>query len=207
MGMTSKRLLVTILLVASCIATSFAGGDIQRGKEKSATCVACHGSDGNSVNPAWPKIAGQNQRYLLQQLKLFKKGEKGGRNNAVMYPIVEALSEQDMQDLAAYYASQTVTLGVAKAKGLNRGQQLYRGGDLDKHITGCIACHGPKGLGNNEALFPALRAQHADYVIAQLNAYKKGTRQSVENNIMQSIAKRMDENDMAAVANYIQGLN
>lgn len=202
---------VKVLLLVSCGAllasNSFAAGNVAAGKEKSATCAACHGPDGNSAVGTWPKLAGQSEKYLLAQMTEFKKGEKGGRFEAVMTPQMQPLSQQDMQDLAAFYAAQKVKVGGAQKELLAEGQQIYRGGNIDKHITACIACHGPKGKGNKDAGFPSLTGQHPEYIVTQLEAYKAGKRKNDMNEIMRDIAKRMDKKDMQAVANYIAGLH
>lgn len=172
--------------------------------EKASMCVACHGPMGNSSNPQWPNIAGQHALYLLKQLHNFK--ELKGRNAPTMTAIVATLSNEDMVNLANYYAEQPLAKGSVPKQYLSRGESLYRGGDFDKHITACIACHGPKGTGNEEAGFPVLSGQHALYTIEQLQAFKNKKRSNDINGIMQDISKRMDDDDMKAVAYYIQGL-
>ncbi len=200
---------VVLLLVTSFLlsTTAFAAGNSKAGQEKVTQCVACHGPEGNSTVGTWPKLAGQNAPYLMKQMMEYKKGDKGGRYDAVMTPLMATLSTQDMQDLAAYYAAQKVIITGANKDLLAQGQALYRGGDFKKHITACIACHGPQGTGNAGAGFPALSGQHAQYIVAQLEAYQSGKRKNDLNHIMQDISKRMDKNDMLAVADYISGLH
>lgn len=200
-----KRMLLLVAILLSPVA--FAKGDIKAGQAKSNTCMACHGPDGNSLQGMWPKIAGQHAKYLLAQLHAFKKGQAGGRYNPSMAPMVAALSDQDMADLAAYYASQKMSIGKADAKTLALGQQIYRGGNLKTKVAACIACHGPKGLGNGPAMFPRIGGQHAEYIVAQLKAYKDGTRKEGNSFIMADIAKRMTPEEMQAVANYCSGLS
>lgn len=202
-----KWVLVFIMLVAVATVKVYAAGDPQAGKAKSATCVACHQADGNSAMPVWPKIAGQQQNYIYQQLQAFRKGQDGGRYDPSMTPLMAGLSDQDMQDLAAYFAMQKTTIGSAQKDTLAQGEQLYRGGNLSTHVTACVACHGPKGLGNNEARFPRLSGQHPDYVIKQLKAFRDGTRNDGNSVIMMAIAKRMTDKEMEAVANYVSGLH
>ncbi len=200
-----KRLLVLIVLLLPCLA--MAVGNPKVGHEKAATCRACHGLDGNSPLEAWPNIAGQNESYLIYQLNEFKKGPKGQRDNDVMYGIMQDLSEQDIQDIAAYFAEQKPKIGQAKASLVKQGEQLYRAGDKKQGIPACIACHGPQGRGINSAKFPALGGQYAMYTVSQLKAYKDGSRTTGGNHIMNDIAKKMDEQQMQAVASYLQGLH
>jgi len=187
--------------------TAYPSGNVAAGKAASATCAACHGPDGNSVTSIWPKLAGQNAKYLLKQLKDFKKGNDGGRFAPAMTPLTQSMSVQDMENLAAFFASQTVKVGATEKALLEKGRRLYRGGDLQTHIAACSACHGPRGLGNRYAGFPALSGQHPDYVVKQLEAYKAGTRTNDYNHIMRDIAKRMTKEQMKAVASYVSGLH
>ncbi|KTD20940.1 cytochrome c4 [Legionella lansingensis] len=173
--------------------------------EKTALCVACHGQQGISVNPQWPNLAGQHASYLLKQLKDYKNITT--RNVPVMTAIVANLSDADMAALAEYYAKQPLGEGATPEKYLKRGEQLYRGGDFKKHITACIACHGPRGTGNGQAGFPLLSGQHAPYTIQQLQAFKDKKRSNDLNAIMRDISERMSQEDMEAVAYYIQGLH
>lgn len=195
------------ILVLLCIYMniSFGADRIAEGKEKSSTCIACHGENGISNNPEWPSLAGQHAEYLFKQLQAYKEGKT--RNAPMMAPIVAELTEEDMRDLAAYYASLRLPEGVADKDLVKRGEAIYRGGDYKKHITACIACHGPKGEGNAEAGFPALSGQQVKYTIGELQDFKKGDRSNDLNDIMQDIAKRMSLEDMQAVASYIAGLH
>ncbi len=196
---------IAILLSVFIVFPLYSSGNIEAGKEKSTVCAACHGQKGISPNPIWPNLAGQHASYTLQQLKDFKEGKK--RSNLSMTPIVADLTSDDMADLAEFYQHQPVAKGFASKENLKRGEILYRGGDFKKGITACIACHGPKGLGNAEAKFPLVTAQHAQYVVVQLQAFKDGMRKNDLNGIMRSIASRMSKEDMEAVANYMQGLH
>lgn len=183
---------------------AWTGANSQHGQTLASQCVACHGEKGQGANPIWPKLAGQNANYLYQQMLLFKQGR---RQNASMNALMLPLSDQDIADLSAYYAAQTATIGIANKQGLKQGEYLYRGGDYDKKITACIACHGPQGLGNNQANFPSLSGQYPEYLVSQLQAYKMGTRQTDLNSIMRDIASNMSESDMQLVANYLYGLH
>ena len=186
-----------------------AEGDAEAGKAKSAPCAACHGADGNSVNPEWPKLAGQGAPYLVDQLGLFKDGT---RSNPLMAPQAAALSEQDMHDIAAYYSSQTSTPGAADPELVEIGEHIYRGGIIDKDVTACAACHSPTGGGNQPAKFPKLSGQHAKYTESRLNAYRaidptleKDIHPAVS--IMVSVTERLTDNEIKALAQYIQGLH
>lgn len=198
-----KKIMYTLLFVVTT--KVLASNAIILGKEKASTCVACHGQAGVSVNPQWPNLAGQHAPYLLKQLEDYKKGES--RKNAVMAPIVAALSTKDMAELAEFYASLPVPESATPKAYLKRGEALYRGGDFKKHITACIACHGPRGLGNAEANFPVLSGQQPLYTLQQLQAFKSKQRRNDLNNIMQDISARMSEDDMKAVAYYTAGLH
>lgn len=170
-------------------------------------CAACHGADGNTTNPIWPKLAGQNTRYLLQQLMDFKQGPTSGIDSPIMQSAISNLTDQDLQALAEYYANLPRTIGAAQPKLVALGQQLYRGGDLQKQIPACMACHGPNGLGNAPAGFPALSGQNADYVSAQLKAFRTNARRNDLNAMMREIAAKMSDEEIAAVASYISGLH
>lgn len=182
-------------------------GDAEQGKAKSQTCMACHSTDGNSMVPEYPKIAGQQPAYIYQQLKAFKAGE---RKNALMAPMAAPLSDQDMLDLAAYYSQQTTSQGSANPDLVEQGKTIYRVGVTSKGIPACMSCHGPTGHGNNAAKFPSLRAQHAAYTVLQLKNYQSGERAGDANGqnqiMMRQIAQKMSEQDMQAAATYIQGL-
>ena len=182
---------------------ALAAGDPAAGKAKSATCVACHGADGNSANPEWPSLAGQHANYIVKQLRNYKDGD---RQNALMSPMAAPLSEQDMQDLAAFYSSQTLKPGEADPELFEQGRAIYRGGNMSTGVAACIACHSPSGAGNPPANFPSLRSQHATYTYNQLVAFKRGERANDAGNMMQNIAARMTEAEMKAVASYIQGM-
>jgi cytochrome c553 len=194
------------LLAALCglIASSaFAEGTAAAGEAKSTACAACHGIDGNSANPQWPTLAGQHKQYIVKQLKAFKGGT---RQDPLMTPMAAALSEDDMADLAAYFSSKAPTGLEADAGKVSAGQRLYRGGDANTGVAACEACHGPSGSGNPTALFPTIRGQHSTYVETQLKAYRSGTRQTDQNQMMRNVANAMSDDQIAAVAAYVHGL-
>ncbi|KTD51820.1 cytochrome c4 [Legionella quinlivanii] len=201
-----KKIILAAMLLA--FSTGFAAPESEASQnrpEKISLCSACHGENGSSNNPLWPNLGGQHADYLLKQLQDYKAGKT--RADASMTGIAATLTPQDMELLSAYYAKQPVALGKVPKRYVKRGEELYRGGDFDKHITACIACHGPRGTGNGQAGFPLLSGQHAAYTIAQLQAFKNKKRSNDINHIMQDISKRMSDEDMEAVAYYIQGLH
>ena len=166
-----------------------------------AVCVACHAQDGNSVISLNPKLAGQHPEYLEKQLTEFKSGK---RANAVMSGMAAALSPEDMKNLAAYFSSQKLTLGTAKTNGAGSlGEKIYRGGIAATNVPACAACHGPTGAGLPKQ-FPRMGGQHADYIQAQLKNFRTGERANAP--MMMTIATKMTDAEMAAVADYIQGL-
>lgn len=202
--MTAK-LVATLSLVAvlGCSAPAFAAGSVEAGQAKSATCMACHGVDGNSPSPEWPSIAGQHAPYLERQLKAFKAGE---RTNDLMSPMAMILSDEDMADLAAYFSTQKVRGGETEPSKLALGQRVYRAGNVDAGVMACTACHGPSGTGNPLAGYASVQGQHATYVAAQLRAYRAGTRQTDPNQMMRNVAKLLSDEEIDAVASYVQGL-
>ncbi len=181
---------------------TFAEGNIEDGKAKSMLCSACHGQDGNSINPEWPSLAGQHEKYFVKTLKAYKNES---RKNAVMYPLVMTLSEQDMMDLAAYYQAQTPKKLSYDYDLAKKGEALYRGGN-SSGVAACIACHGPRGKGNPGAGYPSIAGQHAAYTKNALIEYTNGNRKPGINDMMQTLASRMTSEDMDAVAEYIQAL-
>jgi cytochrome c553 len=184
-------------------ATVLAAGDVAAGKQKSTSCATCHNADGNSTNGEWPKLAGQYPVYLVKQLNNFKAGE---RVNAIMNGMAAPLSEQDMEDLAAYYVAQTITPGEANPDLVELGKSIYRGGNLNSGVSACIGCHGPTGDGNPAAGFPSLAAQHAQYIETQLKVFRSMQRANDPGQMMRNIAGKMTDQEIQAVASYIQGL-
>ncbi|MEZ5506901.1 MAG: c-type cytochrome [Gammaproteobacteria bacterium] len=191
---------------------AFAGGDAAAGQAKSAVCGACHGADGNSMVPNFPKLAGQGEAYLLKQLQDIKSG---AREVPEMMAITPGLSDQDMADLAAFYASQKPTGGAADPALVELGQQVYRGGNATTGVPACASCHGATGRGMPEAGFPALAGQHAAYIETQLKAFRAAGREDAEGKrrtndgdtkMMRATAARLSDKEIKALASYINGL-
>ncbi len=206
-----KQTLILICWVISIFGISVANalvGDPQAGKQKSAVCGACHGPDGNSFVGIWPKIAGQHEKYIAQQIQELKKGEKGKRFDPTMFPMIQGLNEQDIADLAAFYATQTMSLGQGSPEQelMSKGKNLYMAGNMNSGIAACAACHGPKGRGNGPANYPRLAGQHAEYTMQQLKKYQSGARATDPGEIMRDITKRMTEEEIQAVSHYIASL-
>ena len=197
--------LITYIFLA-LILINPAYSDVEKGKELSASCAACHGNDGISLNPVWPKLAGQNPKYLASQLHEFKKGPDGNRNNAVMYGIAVNLSDQDIDDLSEYYSSLKSTVGLTKDEYLELGRNIYRGGNMEIKMQACISCHGPNGQGNYAAAIPMLSGQHSQYTFQQLKNFQTSMRSNDYNKMMRNIVHRMTDEEMKAVASYIEGL-
>jgi len=195
--------LACVLLVFS--SQSLAQGSAEAGQAKAVSCGACHGIDGNSLSPAWPNLAGQHASYFIRQLEAYQNGE---RQDALMTTLASGLSAEDMADLAAYYATLPAVQRGADPELVELGQSVYRSGLPDRGVAACIACHGPSGRGNPLASFPVVRGQHATYTVATLHAYATGERRSdgSVNQMMRDIAVSLREDEILAVASYIQGL-
>jgi cytochrome c553 len=189
----------------------FATGKAASGEAKAALCAACHGPNGNSVNPEWPRLAGQSAVYIAAQLQLFRSGV---RDNPIMKPLAASLSDRDISDLAVYFAAQTPTGLEADPSYWKPGEAVYLSGDAARGVPACVACHGPVGRGNLAAGYPALRAQQSVYVVKQLNDYASGARyagasppQADPNAVMMlTLAKRMTPEEIRDVASYVQGM-
>jgi cytochrome c553 len=213
--MRSTTRWIWLVLAIGAAPLTLANGAADAGATKSATCTACHGPAGNSANPLWPSLAGQNAVYLIGQLKQFKASARIN-SNGVMPGLAAPLSEQDIEDLAAYFSVQTPTGLEADPSYWQAGQKIYRGGDSSRAIPACMACHGPSGRGNPEAGYPALRAQHSEYVVKELTDYAAGKRYTSNEKgatsggpnaaIMTTIAQRLSPQDMRNLASYVQGL-
>jgi cytochrome c553 len=216
----SSTLAAIMLMCAGLALAEFAAADepikgsAEAGEAKANVCAACHGVRGNSINPEWPSLAGQNAAYLREQLAMFKAKH---RNNPIMEPIVAPLTEQDFADLAEYYSRQTPTGLEADPSYWKAGEALYKSGDPARNIPACTACHGPAGQGNAAAGYPALRAQHSVYTVKQLRDYLTGNRYRDPANpatvhatrnsaMMATIAARLSPEDIRNVASYLQGL-
>jgi cytochrome c553 len=198
-----KNLLISLIVSAGLMSVAHAG-DAEAGKAKSATCAACHGADGNSLAPTFPKIAGQGERYLIKQIKDIRDGN---RPVPAMAPFVAGLSDTDVADLAAYFSAQVPTTGGAKEELVELGQRIYRGGIESKGVPACLACHGPDGKGIEAAGFPRLAGQHDAYTQAQLTAFSMNQRTNDgDTRMMRDIAYRLHTTEIEAVSSYIQGL-
>lgn len=204
--MIYKTLIAVVALSMTVASTGVsAAGNAKAGKAKAISCAGCHGVNGNSTNPAWPKLAGQNAGYIAKQLADFKAGKT--RNDPLMGSQVAGLSDQDMADIAAYYAKQSGTQGGTDEKLAAAGEKLYRGGNKKKGVAACIACHGPTGAGNPAAKFPKLSGQHAAYVEKAMKDFRSGARTNDMNKMMQNVAEKMSDKEIKAVASYISGLH
>lgn len=224
----NKKLLALTISLAFSAASGFvhAQGNISAGKTLAASCASCHGEDGNSMMPTFPKLAGQHASYLAQQLYAFKENL---RNAPMMAPLAMGLNDEAINDLAAYFADQKITANELPAMDIDDddeddeenpektaeektaeldelmvlGSNLYRNGNLKTKVSACMACHGPVAEGNKLAKFPSLRSQHADYLIKSLSDYKKGSRSNQTDNMMHMIAQKMTEKEIKAVAYHI----
>ena len=185
---------------------AFAKGDAAAGQAKSAICAACHGVDGNSTVPNWPKLAGQHEKYMVRQVTLIKSGD---RQVPEMLGIVPGLSDQDIEDLSAYFASQEAVPGVADQSQVMLGERIYRAGNAESGVPACMSCHGPAGEGNAPAGYPALAGQHSVYSSKMLTAFRTGENygdDDTPSGIMNGSASALSDEEIAAVASYIQGL-
>lgn len=199
-----KTWLISASLVLALAATGAqAAGDAAAGQGKAATCVACHGPDGNSPNPIWPKLAGQHPEYLYKQLQNFKTGD---RKNDLMTPQVAALNDQDFQNIAAYFATQKQSTGAADQAAIALGERLYRGGNPANGVPACTGCHGAAGDGLGLAKFPRISGQHAQYMESTLKDFRAGKRANDPNGMMQGVAARMTDAEISAVTQFAQGL-
>lgn len=198
------KLILSLVITFILSSPLMAAGDAAAGKQKATACAACHGADGNSVNPEWPKLAGQSEAYLLKQLKDFKEQK---RVNPLMSGPVAVLSDQDMVDLAAYFATQTGSPGSTDAAQLELGELIYRGGNLETGVAACTGCHSPTGAGNSAAAFPRLSGQHSKYISTQLRSFRDNLRGNDQASMMRSVAKKMTIEEIEAVSQYIAGLH
>jgi len=199
-----NKLLISLLVTLGITGVAHAAGDAAQGKQKVAVCGACHGADGNSLAPNFPKLAGQNENYLFKQLKDIKAGD---RTVVEMTGMLNSLSEQDLADIAAYFAGQTVQIGQAAADQVALGEEIYRSGIAESGVAACTACHAPSGQGNNAAGFPALSGQSAAYVESTLKKFAAGERANDPSGMMRDIAVKMKDAEIKAVAQYVQGLH
>lgn len=216
--MNKMLALAAALAALNAITPVHAAGNPVAGKQKSTTCAACHGPDGNSAAPNFPKLAGQHESYIIKQLMDFKSG---ARKDPVMSAQAANLSEEDIADLAAYYSSQTIKPGTTDEKLADMGARIWRGGNPESNVPACTGCHGPDGSGNPAAKFPALAGQHAEYIAKQLSNFREAGRVDPESikddadlpgrhndagRMMQNTAKGLNDYELKAVAAYVQGL-
>jgi cytochrome c553 len=199
------NVIAIILMSVGLASVAQAAGNAAAGEKiVTGVCAACHGIDGNSVITTNPKLAQQHPEYIAKQLANFKSGE---RKNAVMSGMAASLSPEDMANVAAYFGSQKAKVGSAKANAAGSlGEKIYRGGIASVGVPACASCHGATGAGI-PVQFPRLSGQHADYVVTQLKAFYSGERANDNAKVMRMIAAKMSDADMAAVADYIQGLH
>jgi len=197
------KLRLLIILAASLV--TIGAGNADSGKDKVATCAACHGQDGNSMVGLWPSLAGQNINYLVRQLQHIKSGK---RSIIEMTGLLDNFSTEDLEDIAAFYASQNNTIGQVDADKVELGRKLYYSGSLEKGIPACTACHSPKGNGNAPAGYPLLSGQQAEYIAKSLKNYRSGERDNDESSqMMMAIAYKLDDVEIEALSSFINGLH
>lgn len=188
----------TALILMGAVGLAHAKGNPLEGREKAEACAGCHGKDGNSSAPIFPKIAGQHASYIVKQLHEFKSQK---RPDPTMSALAEPLSDQDIEDLAAYYALQKIKIEKGKPNPL--GETIYRTGNIKTGVPACTGCHNPGGNGNPGATFPQVNGQYAAYVEKILKDFKAGTRGNDINGMMRTVASKMSEEEINAVADYI----
>jgi len=198
--MKLKNLLVAFVSALFLLAA----GDPKSGESKVAVCSACHGADGNSVVGLWPSLAGQNEKYLLKQLRLVKSGD---RVIDSMVGLLDNLDESDLEDISAFYASKKNKVGQVEESKLELGRKLYYAGNLEKGVPSCSACHSPRVLGNGPAAYPLLSGQQPDYVAKALKDYRSGARINEDpSKIMAAIAYKLDDTEIEALSSFVHGL-
>jgi len=203
---TVKTLSASVLIMSSMLMSIVvsAQGNAEAGADKITVCLACHGQDGNmSQLDNVPKIGGQNEKYLLKQMLDIKSGV---RSAPLMTGMLNALNEQDLADVAAYYASQPIATGAADPEKVAMGLELYRAGNAEIGVAACSACHSPDGQGLASAGYPALSGQDPAYTEMQLKAFRDGVRMNDDSEIMRSIAARLRDDEISALASYVSGL-
>ena len=192
------------LIILTSIFLVLGAGYPDKGQDKVAVCSACHGADGNSVVGLWPSLAGQNEKYLTKQLRLVKSGD---RVIASMTGLLDNLEDSDLEDIAAYYASQKNTVGQTDESKVELGRKLYYAGNLEKGVPACSACHSPRGLGNAPAAYPLLSGQQPEYVAKALKDYRSGARVNEDpSKIMAAIAYKLDDEEIEALSSFVHGL-
>jgi cbb3-type cytochrome c oxidase subunit III len=200
-----KNVVIGLLMAVGISSAVQAAGNPEAGKTKAMVCGGCHGVDGNSAAGMFPKLAGQGERYLIKQIHDIKSG---ARNVPQMTGILTSLSDQDIQDIAAYFHSQKRTGGQAKKDLVAKGETIYRAGNQAVGIPACAACHGATGAGLQEAGFPALSGQHPEYIVTQLKNFRSGARANDgDTRIMRDVTARMRDDEIDAVASFVSGLH
>ena len=208
-----NKMIIGLCLLTALTAPAFAG-DASAGRNKTQICVACHGADGNSPAPAFPKLAGQNERYLIKQMQDIKSG---ARPVPTMVGQLDNMSDSDIADIAAFYASQSPSGGRADPDKVAQGASIFRGGVSETGVAACTGCHGPVGKGNAPAGFPRLAGQYAEYLADQLRRFRTGAENTLEQNpngrtndgdarMMRDVAYRLTDNEIDAVASFLAGL-
>lgn len=200
-----NKIIVSLLLTLGITGLAQAAGNAEAGKDKILLCTACHGQDGNSVLlPTYPKLAGQGERYLLKQMQDIKTGK---RKVIEMTGMLDGLNDQDMADVAAWYASQTAKLGEADPELVEHGEAIFRGGKLNDGVPACTGCHSPDGNGLDLAFYPKLSAQGAAYTAKQLTDFREGVRTNDgDAMVMRDVAAKLSNKDIQALSSYIEGL-
>lgn len=201
----AKRMEASIfgLLCMLACSTAMADGDPVAGKSKSLICSGCHARDGNSKNPTYPILAGQGQGYLIKQLMDYKSG---ARKEDHMSPIVEAVSIEDIKDIAAYFSIQQRSQGAAPSQASELGKQMFHHGNSAGSVSACAGCHAEDGKGNTALKFPSLAGQHSDYVAKTLKAFRSAARSNDKQAVMRNIAANLGDKDIAALASYIASM-
>lgn len=201
-----NKLIAGVVLGVGLTAMAHGAGDPEAGKENAETCAGCHGAGGaKPVMAVYPKLSGIGEKYLYQQLVLIKDKD---REIAEMTGLLDDMSDQDLQDLAAYFNEQDISVGQADPDLVDEGQALYRGGNMASGVPSCAGCHSPRGKGNEPAGYPRLSGQTAEYVEKQLKAYRDGERSGGQNaSIMADVAAKLTDAEIEAVASYVSGLN
>lgn len=193
------------LLFAAASSNSALAADAAAGEQKAAVCAACHGADGNSSVAENPKLAGQNANYLVKQMLDIKEGR---REVALMQGMLDGMDEADLEDIAAFYAEQEITLEGADPDLVEQGRQIYRSGIAELGVAACSACHSPTGDGNAQAGFPALGGQHAGYIDSQMRAFRSGERTNDgQSAMMRTVSERLTDAEIEALSSYISGLS
>lgn len=205
-----KRILAAAILSFCVVSPSNAAGDSAAvgdpaaGEAAAATCIGCHGADGKAILPDYPNLAGQHASYISKQLTEYRDG---ARVNALMTGMAAALTDQNILDLAAYYAAKPPIKGISTEEDLTLGENIYRGGITSVGIASCTGCHGPSGTGNPAAVYPSLSGQNTAYIAMQLRMFRSGERNNDPNEMMRSLAHRLSDAEIDAVSNYITGLH